>query len=222
VVAAFCCDEQATSLPSYLFGRHLAVAISTHLSNFFEQQRISKSLKPGQLAHLIGCSNISKNGSRIRVFEQTGSISKVLFEKLTRYFEIDTEVIEQLVELDRRDFFGKWLAWAKQPIQPYLVVRLMAAVYSRRELPIDIETIEEAEDWPASVARETRLRCCIVWSRRLSVWLDETGTISCRTEAAPGEPNTPWMGRPGKNFVLNEDMSSRTSVDWPKTPQVGF
>jgi len=194
--------------------------MATRLSRFFEQQRLAKSLKPGQLAQLLGCTNLSKNGSRIRVFEQSGTISRELFEKLARYFEVDRQTIEELVELDRREFFQKWLAWANEPIQPHLVLRLIAAVYSRRELASDVETIKDAEEWAAAVARETALRCCLVWSRRLSIWFDETGSISGRTEAVPNEPNVPWMGRSGKTFVLNEDLGSTSSVEWPRTPEV--
>jgi len=194
--------------------------MATRLSSFFEQQRLAKDLKPGQLAQLLGCTNLSKNGSRIRVFEQTGSISKELFEKLARYFEVDSEIIDGLVELDQNEFFQQWLAWANEPIQPYLVLRLIAAIYTRRVLSPDIETVEDAEAWAAAVARETRLRCCLVWSRKLSIWSDKMGNISERTEAVPNKPNVPWMGRSHQKFILNEDLSSTSRVQWPQKPEV--
>ena len=65
--------------------------MSTRLSRFFEQQRIGKGLKPGQVTLLIGHANISKGGSRNRSFEQTGSVSKELFEKLAAFFDTDTD-----------------------------------------------------------------------------------------------------------------------------------
>ncbi len=195
--------------------------MATQLSRYFEQQRVARGLKPGQLAQLLGFSNLSKNGSRIRVFEQTGAISKELFEKLVDYFAVDSQTIEELVEQDRREFFSQWLAWANEPVQPYLVVRLVAAIYSRRELSPDVKTIEEAEGWAASIARESKLKCCLVWNRRLSIWFNESGEISVRSEAVPGEPNTPWMGRTDKKYLLDEDLSSRCPVAWPKNPTPG-
>jgi hypothetical protein len=195
--------------------------MSTRLSRFFEQQRISRSLKPGQVAIHIGYTNTSKGGSRIRSFEQTGSVSKELFEKLAAFFQVNTEDIDKLVEEDRREFFENWLAWANEPIQPHLVVRLIAAVYSRRELSPDIGTIDEAEVWAASVARELRLKCCLVWSRRISIWFDETGRMVGRTEAVPGEANVPWMRIGGKPFVLDGDLHSPKPVVWLKKPEVG-
>lgn len=131
--------------------------------------------------------------SRIRVFEQTGSISWELFEKLAAFFDIDADVIEKLVEQDRREFFQKWLDWVNEPIQPHLVVRIISAVYSRRELSPGIVTIEEAEAWAASVAKESRMKCCLVWNRRLSIWFDETGRIAGRTEAVPGCRHIHWF-----------------------------
>ncbi len=192
--------------------------MSTHLSRFFEQHRISKGLKPGQLARECGCTNISKSGSRIRVFEQTGSISRELFEKLSTHFEIDSHIIDRLVEQDRRDFFQKWLAWVQEPIKPYLVIRLIAAVYSQRELSPDINTIEDAEAWAASVARESRSKCCLVWSRRLSIWFDETGNMVVRTEAAPGEVNVPWMRIGGREFGLDDQLRQVKPDVGPRKP----
>lgn len=194
--------------------------MSTHLSRLFEQHRINKGLKPGQLALLCGCTNVSKIGSRIRVFEMTGSISKELFKKLVAVFQIDADTIEKLVEQDRREFFEKWLAWVNEPIKPYLVVRLYAAVYSHRDLAPDIETIEEAEDWAASVARESKMKCCLVWNRKLSIWFNETGIIVSRTEAVPGKVNVPWMRIGGREFIFGDGLHSIKPVDWLKKPEV--
>jgi hypothetical protein len=161
-------------------------AVSTHLSRHFEQKRFEKGLKPGQLARLAGCTNIPKNGSRIRCFELSGNIVQELFEKIAGALEIDAGTIERLVEQDRREFFEEWLAWVSQPIQPYLVIRIIAAIYSSRAVPAEITTMEEAEQWAGAVAKEIQKRCCLVWSRRISCWFSEDGTLTERTEAVPG------------------------------------
>jgi hypothetical protein len=84
--------------------------MSTNLSRYFQQKRLDRDLKPGQLARLAGCLNVPKNGSRIRSFELSGRISQELFEKIAAVLEIDPATIEQLVEQDRREFFQAWLA----------------------------------------------------------------------------------------------------------------
>lgn len=77
-------------------------------------------------------------------------------------------IIKELVEQDRREFFAKWLAWVNEPIRPYLVVRLMPAIYSETKVPPEIATMAEAEKWAASFAAEMKMQCCLVWSRRIS------------------------------------------------------
>ena len=96
----------------------------------------------------------------------------------------------------------------------------IAAVYSHRDLAPDIGTIEEAEDWTASVAKESKMKCCLVWNRKLSIWFDETGSIVGRTEAAPGEVNVPWMRIGGREFIFGDDLQSVKPVDRLKKPEV--
>jgi hypothetical protein len=197
--------------------------MSTNLSHYFEQKRLEKGLKPGQVARLAGCANFQKNGSRIRCFELSGNIGQELFEKIAAALEIDAGTIERLVEQDRREFFEEWLAWVNQPIQPYLVIRVIAAIYSSRPVPPEITVMEGAEQWAGSVATEIKKRCCLVRSRRISCWFSEDGTLTERTEAVPGEPNVPWIkvGGKGPAFVFGDDLGTANMVDWPKRPRCG-
>lgn len=192
--------------------------MSTHLSRHILDKRLALGLKPSQLARLANCTNFLKSGNSIRQFEITGNISQHLFAKLVAVLKVDPATIERLVEQDRREFFEAWLKWVNQPMQPYLAVRLIPAVHSKRALPPHIATMDEAETWATSVARSEKRRACLVWSRRISCWFDEGGSLSCRTEAAPGEPNVPWMRIGGKTFTFGGGLGSITSVDWPKQP----
>lgn len=194
--------------------------MSTNLSRHFEEKRRALGLKPGQLARLAGCSNDSKNGSRIRTFEIGGYISRELFEKITAALEVDQETIEKLVEQDRREFFEAWLKWVSEPIKPYFVIRVMATIYTNRAVPQEIATMDEAEKWASAVASEIKKRCCLVWSRRISCWFNEDGTLKERTEAVPGECNVPWIkvGGKGPAFVFGDDLGSVSMVEWPKKP----
>lgn len=186
----------------------------THLSRHFEQQRRARDLRPGQLATLAGYTNPSKIGNRIRQFELSGDISKELFETLVVALEIDTNTIKRLVQLDWND----WWAWVNEPITPYLVDRLMATVYRKVPLPPEITTQDEAEAWAAKFASGVKRRCCLVWSRRISIYFNEEGNLSSISEAAPGRPNEPWMQIGGTKFLFGADMRSMDLVDRPKRP----
>jgi hypothetical protein len=198
--------------------------MSTNLSRYIQQKRLDKGLKPGQVARLAGCVNVQKNGSRIRSFELSGSIGRELFEKIAGALGIDAGTIKRLVEQDRREFYQAWLEWVNEPNQPYLVMRLMAAIYSSRAVPPEIATMEEAERWASAVAKEIHLRCCLVWSRRISCWFNEEGKLTHRTKARPGEPNTPWikMGGKGPAFLFGDDLGTVSMLDWPKEPECGI
>lgn len=194
--------------------------MATHLSRYFEQQRLRRGLRPSQLAALIGRQNISKAGSRIRQFELTGKVAQPLFVKLASALEIDSSTIQGLAEQDRKDFIDAWLKWVCEPMTPYLAVRLIPAVYSRRRLPSEITTMEEAEVWAASVAKENGKQCCLVWSRRISCWFDKDGTLSIRSEAVPDQANCPSMklGKSGKAFVFGDSLNSIKTIDVGPVP----
>ncbi|GIW78379.1 MAG: hypothetical protein KatS3mg105_0186 [Gemmatales bacterium] len=185
----------------------------THLSRYFETKRKAKQLSPGELARLAGCQNISKSGNKIRQFEMHGTINRELFEKIAAVLEVEQNVIEKLVEQDRQEQFAAWLEWVNTPIKPYLVIRLMAAVYSQRAVPSSITTQEEAEKWAAGVAVEIKRRCCLVWNRRVSIWFAEDGSLEQRTETGMGEPNMPYVQVGGKKFLFGEGLGSAVVVD---------
>ena len=201
VVAAICRDEQAPAC-HLAHGRQEEVFMSTHLSQHFEQARLSLGLKPSQVALQCGCSNHLKVGSRIRQFELTGTVSKHLFQRLTAFYRIDPQVLKELQERDRQEAIEKWNRWADVPIQPYLVIRWMPAVYSRRILPPEIQSLDDALVWAASIARETRRRCSLAWSRRLTIYFEEDGSHAPPRETQPGTDPVPYMQIGNKRFLL--------------------
>ena len=85
---------------------------------------------------MVGYSNIAKGIRRIETFEGCGDITNDLLVKLAAALEIDEETIGRLSEEDLRE----WAAWANEPIKPYMVVRLIAAMYSRQLSPMKRNT----------------------------------------------------------------------------------
>jgi hypothetical protein len=108
-----------------------------------------------------------------------------------------------------------------EPIKPYRVIRLIAAIYSSRALPPGITTMEKAERWASAIAGEIKKRCYLVWSRRIFCWFSDDGTLQERTEAVPGEPNVPWIKIGGKALLFGGDLGSVRRADWPEKPDCG-
>jgi len=192
--------------------------MESQLSNQFRHARLEKGLNLAQLARLVGYKNVAKGANRINSFERGGNVHSDLRNKLAEVLGIDQQTVDRLMEEDRRQFFAEWNAWANEPIRPYLIVRLMAAVYSPHNLPEEIQSVEEAEVFATNLARTRHLRCCLVLSRRISVWIEADGSISGVTEAVPGEPNTPVMrigGKPCLMKTLDHGIALQ-QIHWPQ------
>lgn len=190
--------------------------MTLYLAEHFEKQRRALGLRPGQLAALIGCPNPIKAGHRIRQFELYGVVNRELFDKLAAALKIDDKTIENLIEQDRKAQYKAWLKWVKTPIQPYLVDRLMPAVYRTIPVPKGFKKRKHAELWAARIARESRRQCCLVWSRRLSIWFNREGDVVGRTTATPDKLNTPWVQLGRRKVTFSKDLRSAIPVDSPK------
>jgi hypothetical protein len=92
---------------------------------------------------------------------------------------------------------------ASEPVRPYVVVRILPAVYQRIELPDHALGPEAAEAFAANVARERRMKVCLVLSRRASVWYDAEGNKTGRLEATPEWPCAPYAVIGGKRVQFD-------------------
>ena len=192
--------------------------MKSKLAEHFHQARLDKGLKLGQLARLAGYKNVAKGARRIEALERHGNVHADLRNKLADLLGIDHMTVDRLMDEDQRQFLAEWNAWASEPIRPYLIIRYMAAVYSHRELPEEIQSAEEAEAYATNVARTRHFRCCLVLSRRISVWIAADGTLEGVTEAVPGEPNTPVMRIGGKTCLMKtvDHGIAFQQIQWPQ------
>jgi transcriptional regulator with XRE-family HTH domain len=179
--------------------------MQSKLAEHFRKTRLSKGLRVGHLARLVGYNNVSKGANRINKFEGGGDIQAQLLLKLADVLGIDRQTVDRLIEEDRRQFFEEWNAWANEPIHPYVVVRAMAAIYCPHDLPEEIQSVEEAEAYAAALCRKWHVKCCLVLSRRISVWFAEDGSIYDVTEAVPGQGVTPEGDGRGRDGCEQDD-----------------
>jgi len=170
-----------------------------HLGEFFRRRRTEKGLSLGKAARLLGYTNVTKGSNRIQSFESGGKVAPDLLGRLAEVLEINPDEIRQRVAEDYRD----WLAWANEPIRPHVVVRLLACVYQRIQLPDDALLGEAAEAFAAAVARDKKMRAWLVLSRRVSVYFDAEGRKGGRIEATPEVPCEPFAVIGGKRVQFD-------------------
>jgi Helix-turn-helix domain len=171
----------------------------SHLGDHFRACRVEKGLTTGQLARMAGYENLGRGSNRIHRFEGGGKVAPDLLSRLAGVLGVGAHEVRRLVAEDYRD----WLAWADEPRRPYVVVRHIACVYERLELPDDALASEAAEAFAGRLAREKRRMVCLVMSRRLSVHFDADGTVSGRQEATPDVPCEPYALIGGKRFQFD-------------------
>ena len=101
---------------------------------------------------------------------------------LRRCLALDQAEADQRLELDRT----AWEAWADEPIEPFLTIRYMPAVYGVREVPAAFCTPRvsaednawaraRTEEWASAELKRFRAKGFLNWSRRELNWLDEGG-----------------------------------------------
>lgn len=196
------------------------------LAEHFRRKREKLGIARGELARRLGYRNIAKGARRIHLFETEGEIPKELLWQLAGVLEVDQATVERLARQDDERFLREWSAWANEPIEPYLVVRVIPAIYTHLALPPHVASVEAAENFAAEVARERRKQCCLVLSRRLSVYFDEAGDVKNRMEAVPGQPHGPYMTLAGKGRAFlwrPAGPDALEEVSWPRRrgPEAG-
>ena len=166
----------------------------SHLGKYLREMRLSKGLKVLQVAKAMGIwTNLNNGCSAIHSAEKSGYVWLDLLNKLVAFYNCDKAVVQRLIDQDRQERVEKWNRWADEPIVPYFVIRMMSAVYSAKSLPVTIKTLEEAEAFASARAKEIHKRCCLVWSRRLTIFYGVNGQVEERKVASLWEDNQPSM-----------------------------
>jgi len=152
------------------------------LGKLVKQRRQELGLSQKELAELLGYKKIVKGIRRIEQMER-GRAAKVVASKMMAVLGISEGERVACYEEDYRQMQAHFRA---NPIVPHLIVRLMAAVYCRREVPDGLSE-EELLDYVIEFSAESGFRCCLMCSHWLRFWVDPDGKWR-RDETMGGGP----------------------------------
>ena len=146
----------------------------------------------------MGYKNVSKGLRRLDAWLQgdgypNGAQCSPLAEALS--VTVDT-LVDVILRAQQHDRDQRRRRRAQDP-HYYLTIRIIAAVYNRLTLPVDM-TRETAMEHGVETATRTGLRCCLDMPTSETVWFEQDGTYTIRKDAAP-----PYMSVGGKRFVLS-------------------
>ncbi len=142
----------------------------TVLSEHFRHVREKERIPLSTLARVLGYSNLSKGANRIRRFEETGELPPYLLLPLATALGISLATLRDLKAQERQ----AREQWASEPVDPYLVIRLMPAICGKKELPKGISR-ERAERTASVIARRRKMKVALIWDRKTSIPYDEHG-----------------------------------------------
>ena len=212
---------------------------STNLSRHLQFLREQRGLRPGQLAVALGASNPSKVASLIRRFELGDHLSDHWLQALVEELQPDPSDLRRCLRLDQEEAQRQleqerlaWEAWADEPIDPFLTIRYIPAVYGVREVPRAFCTPRDtteaiawardrAEDWAAVELKRFRAKGFLSWSRRERTWFDEGGLNPSQQAVTFEDRHTgAWMQVSGsqRRFLLGstgELIMSSFGLDQP-------
>ena len=170
--------------------------MTSHLGTYVRRQRENLSLSRGDVARAMGRRNVSKACRRLLDLETQGKCDREFWRALRAVVSFEDAEITRAVQRDREEHER----WLDEPVPMQVVIRWMAAVYSTVELPPGAaDDPVKAKAFACEVARERHRKVCLVVSRRLRVWFDETGRGTART--GPETPG-PFMQLKGRRFLL--------------------
>ena len=139
------------------------------------------------LAGLLGYKKTVKGIRRIEQLEE-GSIVEIVVEKVMAILGLRDE---DRAVCKAEDEQRRWECMMANPVTPHVVVRLLAAVHLKEEVPEDA-TVEEMLEFAREMARERRMKCCLVYSHWLRFWIQEDGTWY-RDEEVDRGPGQSWI-----------------------------
>ena len=188
----------------------------THVSRYLANLLIDRELKPGQLASIMQAKNISKIGSLIRQFELTGEISPYWFKKLINELNPQKDALQKCITQDIEEQKKKWNQWVNTPIDPYLTIRYIPAMYVTKSIPKSFTSLrEDAEMWCSNELKNYGAKGFLNWTRREQTFFEKGGSNLWRCNATFEEPPvSSWMKVSGssKKFIFKEELTSIVKV----------
>lgn len=175
----------------------------SHISELFESRRKELDLSVRQVAKKAGYTpkNLSKGMRKYSRLEESDCYfpRRTIRDKFAPVLGLTGEDIREALHADIEEL--------DQPVDPYIIIRWMPAVYGSVDLP-DGCSREEAERRTREVAREKDKRCCLVLSRIRGLYVEPDGS----SVEAYSLPNTSLGGSVKSGITPGTDPHLQRAV----------
>ncbi|MCK6440810.1 MAG: hypothetical protein L6Q71_11510 [Planctomycetes bacterium] len=158
-----------------------------HLGSYIEQERIRQGLRRSELATHAGWRS-TKGCRKITALERGEEVDEAALRRLVPVLNLNPSVIEMLLERDRQDLLAE-IKRQEVGFQPYMLIRLLAAVFMRVEIPVDVERDEfHLREFARAHAEHIRRQVCLAVGPVRCVWISPDDPNEWVEDATPPRP----------------------------------
>ena len=151
--------------------------METQLSTLIRKHLTRHGLNRSDFVKKMGYANVAKGHRRLTAWlKGLASPSTDQKRRLAAALALPIETIGDAVETDHRIYMDRRAARRAQDPHYYLIIRLMAAVYSEIKLPRDIDQ-KAALLLARAKAKNLKLYCCLNGPDSTNYWLDNQGQV---------------------------------------------
>lgn len=175
----------------------------SNIAELFENRRKELDLSVREVAKKAGYTqkNLSKGMRKYSRLEESDCYfpRRSIRDKFAPVLGLTDEDIQGALHADIEEL--------DEPVDPYIIVRWMPAVYGSVELPEQCSR-EEAVRKAHQVAREKNKRCCVVLSRIRGLYVEPDGSA----QEAYSLPNTSFGGSVKSGILPDTDPKLQRAV----------
>jgi len=151
--------------------------MTTKLAGYIKKERLKQGLNYAEVSQMMGYKNLNKGMRRIIDLVREGVVDPEVLDRIIDALDLDQDYIDALVLKDREEYEEKFEKWLSEPIEPYYTLRMMPCIYLSYDLPGNLSTENEAEEYVAKIAKEKQVKAWVNLSRREKIYITEKGEI---------------------------------------------
>ncbi len=166
------------------------------VGQLFRSRRSEHRLRIVEVARLAGLRDTAKSLRTLDQLERGGQGPLDLIKVLCGFYGIDLNAVREAWQLDEED--RKRFRWEAAGGRPYLLVKVIPAVYQRREVPAGLDR-ERAMAW-AQAALKGRghvMAGTLVLGASEAIWFREDGSFFVSDNGA-----VPYSSVRGRSFTF--------------------
>ncbi|MCK6439696.1 MAG: hypothetical protein L6Q71_05780 [Planctomycetes bacterium] len=172
------------------------------LGRYVLAAREKLGLSRPETVKLAGWKNINKGMRNLQQLEEDGACHPDHLLRFAAALNLDHGLLRDCIERDQRAAKEAFEKWVSEPQEPFIIVRYMAAIYVRKEIPPEVLRVEsDLCQYASAYAQSTHFYVCLMLSRETCIWFDNKGVEYHRSVATPEMPDIgPNVRIGGKKF----------------------